>query len=103
MKTDPTDTGGLFVGRRPGTRPVRYRALPSRGSEGRRRLDGLLAFGILVLMALINLSFWGPIPLAGLWLGSLVQFWTDSAGAGILAAFLLILAALMLGLVVLKQ
>ena len=22
---DPTDTGGLFVGRRPGTAPVRYR------------------------------------------------------------------------------
>ena len=37
MKTDPTDTGGLFVGRRPGTAPVRYRALPERGSESRQR------------------------------------------------------------------
>ncbi len=103
MRTDPTDTGGLFVGRRPGTRPVRYRALPARGSDGRRRLDGVLAGAILVLMAVINLSFWGPIPLAGLWLGSRVQYWTGSAGAGILAAFLLILGALLLGLVVLKQ
>ena len=34
MKTDPTDTGGLFVGRRPGTRPIRYRALPERGECG---------------------------------------------------------------------
>ena len=28
MKTDPSETGGLFVGRRPGTRPVTYRAVP---------------------------------------------------------------------------
>ena len=32
MRTDPTDTGGLFVGRRPGTAPTRYRAQPERGS-----------------------------------------------------------------------
>ena len=28
MRTDPTDTGGLFVGRRPGTAPVRFRGVP---------------------------------------------------------------------------
>ena len=33
---DPTDTGGLFIGRRPGTAPVRYRD-PGPSSEGRRR------------------------------------------------------------------
>src|ERR671915_170901 len=38
---DPTDTGGLFVGRRPGTAPVRYRDVePS--SERRRRMDASL-------------------------------------------------------------
>ena len=48
MKTDPTDTGGLFVGRRPGTRPVKYRALPERGSDSAaRRRDGWLAVGLL--------------------------------------------------------
>jgi len=103
MRTDPTDTGGLFVGRRPGTRPVRYRRLPKRGSGGRRRMDELVAAAIFVLMALISLAFWGPIPLAGLWLGSRVQYWTGSAAGGILAAFLAILAALLGGLVVLKQ
>jgi hypothetical protein len=103
MRTDPTDTGGLFVGRRPGTRPVRYRALPERGSAGRRRFDDGMAFLLLALMVFVNLLFWGPIPLGGLWLGSHVQFWTDSAGFGILAAFLSILAALMLALVVLKR
>ena len=25
MRTDPTDNGGLFIGRRPGTAPIRYR------------------------------------------------------------------------------
>jgi len=43
MKTDPTDTGGLFVGRRPGTRPVRYRSLPEHGGERRRAFDRSLA------------------------------------------------------------
>ena len=39
----PTDNGGLFVGRRPGTAPVRFRALPQRGGERRQRVDGSLA------------------------------------------------------------
>jgi hypothetical protein len=39
---DPTDTGGLFIGRRPGTGPVRYHAVePS--SQRRRRAVGVLA------------------------------------------------------------
>ena len=37
MRTDPSENGGLFVGRRPGTAPVRFRALPKRGSEMRQR------------------------------------------------------------------
>ena len=43
MRSDPSDNGGLFVGRRPGTAPVHYRTLPERaGSPARtvRRLDG---------------------------------------------------------------
>ena len=30
-RNDPTDTGGLFIGRRPGTAPLRYKADPSPG------------------------------------------------------------------------
>ena len=30
-RNDPTDTGGLFIGRRPGTAPLRYKADPERG------------------------------------------------------------------------
>ena len=40
-RNDPTDTGGLFIGRRPGTGPVHYRGEPERGGAaapaGRRR------------------------------------------------------------------
>jgi hypothetical protein len=87
MRTDPTDNGGLFIGRRPGTAPIRYRALPQRGGSRRRRFDGLLAALILALMAFINLLFWGPIPALWLWVGSQVDYRTGSVGFGILVAF----------------
>lgn len=103
MRTDPSDTGGLFVGRRPGTRPVKYRGLPERGDDRRRRRDNTLAAALLVLMTLIGVSFWGPIPAGCLWVGSRVNYWTDSVGAGILAAFMLMLAALFTGLSLMKR
>ena len=72
---DPTDTGGLFVGRRPGTAPVRYREVePS--SERRRHADALLAHGLLAIELLLCLSLFGPQPLAWLWVGSQVQYQT---------------------------
>ena len=37
VRTDPTDTGGLFVGRRPGTAPTRYARRPSAAAAARRR------------------------------------------------------------------
>src|SRR4051812_10420487 len=95
MRTDPTDTGGLFVGRRPGTAPIRYRALPKMGSAARRRMDNLMAFLIAVVMVFINLLFWGPLPAGWLWIGSRVDYWTHSAHLGIFAGLL----GLMLNLV----
>jgi hypothetical protein len=55
-RNDPTDTGGLFIGRRPGTGPLHYRAAPERGGERRRRVDALLAAAVLALEALLCLS-----------------------------------------------
>ena len=55
-RNDPTDTGGLFIGRRPGTAPLRYKAAPNRAGEGRRRPDALLAAAVLVLEALVCLT-----------------------------------------------
>jgi len=103
MKTDPTDTGGLFVGRRPGTRPVRYRALPERGSPARQTVDRLISVFIQLLMVIVNLSFWGPLPLAWLWVASRVQYWTDNVFLGIVAGFAGLIASLLVGLMILKR
>jgi hypothetical protein len=87
MRTDPTDNGGLFVGRRPGTAPIRFRALPQRGSDTRQRVDGSLANSMLAGMVVLSLLCWGPIPIGCLWVGSQVNYQTGSVGFGILAAF----------------
>jgi hypothetical protein len=102
VRTDPTDTGGLFIGRRPGTAPVKYRALPSRRGAGRQRADGLLAHGVLGLMAGVNLLFWGPIPMAWLWVASQVEYLTGSVSFGIAVGFAGMLLTLLAGLVVLR-
>lgn len=102
-KNDPTDNGGLFIGRRPGTGPIRWRSLPQPGSPLRRRLDWVLAVFILLCMSLIVLSFWGPVPLLGLWFGSQVQYWLSSPGLGLLMAFVLCLTCYLGGLLLLKR
>jgi hypothetical protein len=104
MRTDPTDTGGLFTGRRPGTAPVRYRATPERGSSRRQHADDLVALLIAGLMAVVNLLFWGPIPAGALWVASRVSGDGDSnIFLAIVTAFFLCLAGLFTGLVVLKR
>jgi hypothetical protein len=103
MRTDPTDTGGLFTGRRPGTAPIKYRALPQRGSERRRVADEFLAGTIIAAIAIVNLSFWGPLPLAWLWVGAQVDYQTGSVSVGILSAFVGLLFTLLGGLIVMRQ
>jgi hypothetical protein len=103
MRTDPTDTGGLFTGRRPGTRPVRYRDAPERAGDARQYFDDWLALGILVLMTLIGVSFWGPVPAGCMWIGSQVSYWADSLMLGIVTAFFAMLGALFVGLVGMKR
>jgi hypothetical protein len=97
-RNDPSDTGGLFVGRRPGTGPLHYREAPERGGEGRRRGDAALAACVLVLEALLCLSVWGPQPAAWLWVGSQVDYWTGSVFLGIVVAFFGVMATLFITL-----
>src|SRR5215213_8255207 len=96
---DPTDTGGLFIGRRPGTAPLKYRAQPVTAGEGRRNADRFLSGLILLLETLLCLTLWGPQPIAWLWVGSQVDYRTDSVSLGIVVAFAGMLATLMLTLV----
>ena len=79
---DPTDTGGLFIGRRPGTAPVRYREVEPT-SERRRRADALLAHGLLAIELVLCLSLFGPQPLGWFWIGSQVDYQTRYVTAGI--------------------
>ena len=97
-RNDPTDTGGLFIGRRPGTAPLRYRAAPERGSERRRRADAALAGSVLAVETLVCLSLWGPQPVAWLWVGSQVDYRTGSISLALLVTFAGMLATLMVTL-----
>jgi hypothetical protein len=99
-RNDPTDTGGLFVGRRPGTAPVHYRTPPERGGSPRRLADALLAAAVLLLEALVVLSAWGPQPVGWLWIGSQVDYRTDSVMLGITVAFFGLVGSLIVTLMI---
>jgi hypothetical protein len=103
MRTDPTDNGGLFVGRRPGTAPVHFRSLPERGGDVRQRVDGSLASLMLAAITLLCLLCWGPIPIACLWLGSQANYITGSVSLGILVSFAALFALLFGALSLMKR
>jgi hypothetical protein len=86
MRTDPSENGGLFVGRRPGTAPIRFRALPQRGSAARQRIDNLLARLLFAAMVVGCLLCWGPIPLACIWVSAQSNYLTGSVSLGFLLA-----------------
>ncbi len=100
---DPTDTGGLFTGRRPGTAPVRYSDDVAPSSERRRRADNVLAYALLALEVALCLSLFGPQPLAWLWIGSQVDYLTGYVTAGISTVMLGCLASLMLTMALAKR
>jgi predicted secreted protein len=103
MRSDPSDNGGLFVGRRPGTAPVRFRSLPERGGELRQRVDGSLAGALFAAMTVLSLLCWGPIPLACLWLGSEANYLSGSVSLGILVSFAGLFALLFGALMILRR
>ena len=82
-RNDPSDTGGLFIGRRPGTAPLRYRTVPKRAGDKRQRRDARLANLVLLAETLVCLSLCGPQPVAWLWVGSQVDCLADSVMAGL--------------------
>ncbi|HEY0517092.1 MAG TPA: hypothetical protein VGD00_08230 [Solirubrobacteraceae bacterium] len=103
MRSDPSDNGGLFVGRRPGTAPVHYRDVPQRGSERRQRVDGSFANLLLAAMIALSVLCWGPIPVGCLWIGSEINYLSGSVSFGILAAFGALFALLFGTLVLLRR
>jgi hypothetical protein len=99
-RNDPTDTGGLFIGRRPGTAPLHYGSDPVPSNPRRQRADGFLATFVLLVETFVCLSLWGPQPAAWLWVGSQVDYHSGSVTFGIAVAFAGMIATLMGTLVV---
>ncbi len=102
MRSDPSETGGLFVGRRPGTSPLRFRADPERKGPRRQKTDSAIANALFACMVLLCLVCWVPIPLACLWIGSQIDYLTGSVSLGILLAFVA-LAVLLFGVLALLR
>ncbi len=100
-RNDPTDTGGLFVGRRPGTAPLKYRE--PQESDGRQGVHRAIAAFILLVETLLCCTLWGPQPVAWLWVGSYVDYWTGAVSLGILSAFVGMLITLVGTLAVAKR
>ena len=101
---DPTDTGGLFVGRRPGTRPVRFRELPADVAARKRNRDKLFSALLLGVMLLLCASIWGPQPALALWFGSHVQYGAnDSVTLGIVSSFAVMLLTLFTTLAIARR
>jgi hypothetical protein len=103
MRSDPSENGGLFVGRRPGTAPVRFRSAPERGGELRQRIDGSIASVMLAAITLLCLLCWGPIPIACLWIGSQANYLTGSVSFGLLVSFAALFGLLFGALSVMKR
>jgi hypothetical protein len=97
-RNDPTDTGGLFIGRRPGTARLHYAAEPDPGTRSRQQVDRGIAVFVLVVETLACLTLWGPQPVAWLWVGSQVDYHAGSVTLGIALAFAGMIATLMLTL-----
>ncbi|MBN1528420.1 MAG: hypothetical protein JW895_05130 [Thermoleophilaceae bacterium] len=100
---DPTDTGGLFIGRRPGTAPVHFKEAPPETSRRRLRRDAALAHALLAVELILCLSLFGPQPAAWLWIGSQVEYLTGYVTAGISTIMLGCLASLMLTMAAAKR
>jgi hypothetical protein len=93
-RNDPADNGGLFIGRRPGSAPLKYRTTPERLGTRRQRADGLLAGLVFTVLVVVAASCWGPQPLAWLWIASHVSVSTGLF-TGIAVAFFGLLASVM--------
>jgi hypothetical protein len=99
---DPTDTGGMFIGRRPGTGPLRRREAQTAGPT-RERADRVLSWLLLAAQLVLCLSLFGPQPAGWLWVGSQVQYLTGFVTAGIAAIMIGVVASLMITLALAKR
>jgi hypothetical protein len=82
---------------------VRYQDDVAPSSERRRRIDGWLAHGLLLVELVLCLSLFGPQPAAWLWIGSQVDYQTGYVTAGIGTVMIGCLTSLMLTMALAKR
>ena len=102
-RNDPTDTGGMFIGRRPGTAPVRYGSAQAEPTRVRKRFDTLLAYGLLAIELLLCLSLFVPQPLFWMVVGGRVQYWTGYVTPAITATMAGCILSLFLTMAIAKR
>ena len=66
-------------------------------------MDTFIALVLLLIETLLCVSLWGPQPIAWLWFGSQVNYWTGSVSAGISSAFVGMIATLFITLALAKR
>lgn len=98
MRNDPSDNGGLFLGRRPGSAPLHYRHRPDAGSKEQQRRDRRLAAGLAGLMGMLALASLPTLPLGWLFLAAQIP---ALAARPLLAVAIAFLGILLSGLAVL--
>ena len=82
---------------------MRYRAQAPPTGPVRQRADRGFAALLLFIETILCVSLWGPQPVGWLWVGSRVNYWTDSVSAGIVSAFLGMLLSLFVTLMIAKR
>ncbi len=82
---------------------MRYRGTPAEASAGRKRADRGFAAFLLTTETILCVSLWGPQPIGWLWVGSRVNYWTDSVSLGIVSAFVGMLFSLFVTLMIAKR
>jgi hypothetical protein len=82
---------------------MRYRDKVAEGGPMRQRADRGFAAMLLFFEVVLCISLWGPQPVGWLWVGSRVNYWTDSVSAGIVSAFLGMLLSLFVTLMIAKR
>jgi hypothetical protein len=82
---------------------MRYRGTPAEAGAARKRADRGFAAFLLAVETILCVSLWGPQPVGWLWVGSRVDYWTDSVSLGIVSAFLGMLLSLFVTLMIAKR
>lgn len=103
MRNDPTDTGGLFTGRRPGSQPVKYKNPPPENNPKREKLDRWLARLLAGTMVIITCLTVAVVPPGALWIVAHVPYLAERLFLALIIALAIIMSLGLLSLALLTR